>query len=88
MIVPMQEEPEADLVHLVTFAERERLADKAAQALAQREIPAFHVVGLPALFTDRLVLLGREHCLVRFPEVAEAEHLGVIFRNALPEPLG
>lgn len=82
----MEEEPQADLVHVVALGEGERLAHESTHPLAQAEVPALDVIGLAALFSDRHVLVLGDDLLVALPEVRVAVELAVVFGDALPQP--
>ncbi len=53
LIVVVQEEEQANLVHLVFLAEAECLAHQASKSLTQRVVEAFDVIGLTFFFAHR-----------------------------------
>jgi hypothetical protein len=57
---------------VVTFRERERVADKLPPSLAQRVVPALQVRRLARSFAPRPLLRLRDHGPIRLPEVRVA----------------
>ena len=83
----MQEQAQAYLVHRVRFGKRERLANKPPDPLAQRIVPPLDMVGLPALFADRVMLLIRNDLLISVPEVRINRSPLVGRRDARPQQM-
>ena len=65
----------------------ERHAHKTSQALASGVIPPLHVGRFSGLFAYRRMLVLRDHCLIRRPEVGETMSLTVGGWNGFPQPL-
>ena len=82
----VDEQQQADLVHLAALTERERLAHEPRQALPQHVVPALQVVGLPALLAAGAVLLLGNHFAVGVPEVGVAQQAPEGGRDTLPQP--
>ena len=64
-------------MHDLRLGKGERHAHKTSQTLAQRVIPAFDMGRFSRLFSNRGVLLARDHRRVGRPEVGEAMSLAV-----------
>jgi hypothetical protein len=79
--------PGDQVVHIHGFGERERFAHIPCQLLAQGAVPAFHVIGLPAVFADTAMRLGRKNFLVRIPEIAEGVITAIRGGDFVPQPL-
>jgi len=74
-------------MHPVRLGERQALPDEAPDPLPQREVPPLDVRRQAALLAGRRVLLGRDHELVRLPEVAEAVGAAIGRRDGRPQLL-
>ena len=84
-VAVVQEQLKATLVHALRLAERERLADEPAQALAERVVEPLDVVGLAAALAEGNVLALRRCLLGRLPEVGESQRMTQDGRHPLPE---
>jgi len=83
----MDKQGQAELVHPVALAERERLPDEPGQPLPQRVVPPLNVTGLAVALVRGLVLLVRDDLAIGVPEVGVAEQPPVGGRDTLPQPL-
>ena len=81
----MQEQQQTSLVHLLALRKRQRLSYEASQTLAQRAIPALHVVGLPFAFAHRPMSVFRQDFLVALPEIAVEHPFAVSSGDTLPQ---
>ena len=72
-------------MHLLTLRERQRLPNKPSQPLSQRVIPPLHMICLARLFTNRLVLLARNHRAIRFPKIRVTLGAFVTPRHSPPQ---
>ena len=69
----------------VGLGKRQGFANKPRQALAQGIEPALDMVGLAAVFPDRLMAVRRKDALIRLPEIAERAAARIGAREASPE---
>lgn len=84
-VVLHEKKAKDDEVHEDGFGEGESFTGESSQALAQREVEPLDVVGLSFFFAARLMLLLRQHFLIRFPQVAKAKSALVVSGNLVPQ---
>jgi hypothetical protein len=80
-------EAENGFMHSVAFGEGQTLPHEAGEVLAERAVPALHVVGLATLLAPCTVLPGRQDRCVARPKVAVADQAAVRLRDPLPQPV-
>ena len=85
LVVLVQEQEQASLVHHITLRERERPTHQASQPLAQHIVEALNVASLARAFACRPMLLLRQHLGISRPEVREKQTTLVRGRDALPQ---
>jgi len=85
LIVVMQEQAQADVVHRVHLRERERFSDKAGHALTQNIVEPLHMARLTVAFVGRPVLLVWQHFGISPPEVRVEQARLVSLWNAPPQ---
>lgn len=69
LVVIVQEQSQAVLVHRVDLRERQRLAHEPRLSLPQNVVAVLDMVGLSLAIARRSMLLLGQHFLVSFPEV-------------------
>jgi hypothetical protein len=82
----VQEELEANLMHLIGLGEGECPANEASQTLAQGVVPALHVRQLATLLTYRFVSLFGNDSPIHLPKIAVTTSSVVTLRNPPPQP--
>ena len=85
MVVIPNKEFESDLVKAESFGEGEGFSHETAQALTERVVPAFDMIGLTALFTHGGMSILGEQLWVGGPEIAEGPTLLVGWWDPPPE---
>ena len=75
-------------MHPLAFGERECLANKAAESLAQGVVEAFDVAGLARPFVAGTMSAPRINFFLGQPEVATRGPAAVVGRNALAQSAG
>ena len=70
---------------IIRLRKGKRLADIASVGLTKRIVPAFDVIGLPCLLTDRTMGFGWKNKRIGLPEIAVRMTTPVSQWNALPE---
>jgi hypothetical protein len=70
---------------VIQLGKGQGFANKPSQALTQGIEPTLDMVGFPAVFADRLMMVDGENRLVRIPEIAERVAVFVGARDAQPE---
>lgn len=74
-------------MHDDRFRKRQRLSYQAGKTLPQRVVEALDVVGLPAAFADRRMLIRRQDNRIGFPQVMKAVGGPIGGGNGVPKAL-
>ena len=61
-----------DFVHAFWFWKGQRFSHKTSTGLSKCVVPSFHMICLPAFFSNTLMCFCRKDELIRFPEIAVA----------------
>ena len=76
---------QASFMHYHRLGEGECLADKASQVLSERIVPAFDMSCFTCLLSVCAMLLFRDHCLVRDPEIRKVVSTAIRGWNGFPQ---
>ena len=77
--------PGNDFVHGIGFWERQCFPHEASAGLPECVVPSFHMISLPASFTNTLVSISRKNELISFPKVTVASASFVSWCDLLPK---
>ena len=87
LVVFMQEQPQAIIMHHIVFRERKCPSDKASQSLPQNIIEAFDMAGLAVTFACCSVLLWWQYSGISGPKVRVKETRLILLWDTLPQQL-
>ena len=79
------EKPCYDFMHVFRLWKRQRFSHKASTRLSERVIPSFHMICLPASFSDTLMGFLRKDELIRFPKITVALTTFVSVWDLIPQ---